>query len=300
MKLEQYIIIFVVMLFFSCNIKDKNNETGKIDSIMEGIDFENPAVVKFNDKVFSVPSPIQIAMLTKELDIEYDKNILNSSDNYFAYNTSFSQALNIGVYGADLAYVNIYEQYSEAKKYFEAIRNLTDELNITNSYSHKELDRLEKNNSNQDSVFCILASAYRKTDAFLLENKQKDIGTLIIAGGWIESMYFMVKNLEHKNSIEIVNRIADQKQPLKNLIDLLLPYYGKKSEVYDNLIIQLYDLDLIFEEIEQEYVYKEPEIFVEKKLTVINSQTINNISKEELEKIKIKIEEIRQNIVKKN
>jgi len=109
MKLARYIIILTVILFFSCNIKDKNIETRKVDSIMEVIDFENLSVVKINDKLFSVPSPIQIAILTKELGIEYNKNILNSSKKYFAYNTSFTQALNLGVYGADLAYVNIYE-----------------------------------------------------------------------------------------------------------------------------------------------------------------------------------------------
>lgn len=299
MKLARYIIILTVILFFSCNIKDKNIETRKVDSIMEVIDFENLSVVKINDKLFSVPSPIQIAILTKELGIEYNKNILNSSKKYFAYNTSFTQALNLGVYGADLAYVNIYEQYSDAKNYFDAIKKLSEALNIANTFSNKTLERLENNNSNQDSVFCILASAYRKTDAFLLENSQKDIGILIIAGGWVESMYFMIKNLKHEKSNEIGNRIADQKQPLKNLIDLLSPYYGNKCESYDSLIIQLYDLDLIFDKIKQEYIYKESEIIAEEKLTIINSQTINIITEKQLKQIKIKIEEIRQNIVKK-
>ncbi len=291
--------ILIIITLSSCNRENKNLESKKIDSIMNIIDFDNPSVVKYNNKVFSVPSPIQIVILTKELDIEYNKNILSSPDNYFIYNTSFLQSLNIGIYGADLAYVNIYEQYVEAKNYFEAIRKLSEELNVANSFSNKTLNRLEKNNSNQDSVFCILATAYRKTDAFLLENNQKDIGILIIAGGWIESMFFMMQNLEHKNNQKIINRIGDQKQPLKNLIDLLLPYYGQKSESYDNLIEQLADLDLIFDEIEQEYIYKKPDVFKEEKLTVINSQTVNKITDEQLKQIKIKIEEIRQNIIKK-
>ncbi len=293
------LILFLIIILFihSCKPNKEDNGNKRIDSIMENIDFNNPAIVKFNNKVFCIPSPIQISQLIKDIEIEYNKEQLNLAGNYFNYNTSYKQALNIGVYGADLAYVNLYEQYGEAKNYFLAIKKLADELGINNTFNKNFLDRIEQNNGNQDSVLYILSTIYRKTDSFLLDNNKTDTGILIIAGGWLESLYFMTNSLDVNKNEKIINRIGDQKQPLKNLLELLLPYYGKKSENFDIFVASLSDLDLILDNIKQEYVYEKSTTLKEKKLTIINSKTNYKIEEKLLEQIKIKVKEIRNNMI---
>lgn len=277
----------------ACNSASKE-EKKRIDSVMNSMDFNNPTVVKFNNKVFGVPSPIQIASLAKEQNIGYNQDLLNSSDNYYLYNESFKQALNLGVYGADLSYANMYEQYGEAKKYFSAIKKLSEKLEITNTFSQSALERLEKNNHNQDSVFYIISSIYQQTDASLLYNNRKDVGVLILAGGWIESLHFLMYSYEISENPEILDRICAQKQPINNLLQMLTEFYGKKTKTYDTFVEKLAQLEETFSQIESIYTYAEPTVFKDEKLTIINSTTDYNITEEQVEKIKNQIASLRK------
>ena len=56
--------------------------------------------------------------------------MLNSSDNLSKYNSNYQKALNLGIYGTDLGYTNIYEQNQDGIKYLSSIKSLAEGLNI--------------------------------------------------------------------------------------------------------------------------------------------------------------------------
>ena len=140
-----------------------------------------------------------------------------------------------------------------------------------------------------------VSDAYADSDAFLKNNDRGDVGCLILAGGWIESLHFAsrVANL-HKNQ-EIVNRIGEQKITLENLIALLEQHAN--DEEYIELIDDLSELYSLFDDVTITYQYEKPTIDKERKTAVINSTSKVEITQEELDAIYEKIEAIREQIV---
>ena len=294
-KTHIYLMIFIfTLLILSCNDNDnENNETDQIDSSL----LENPTLVKVNNRLFSVPSPFQVAILVKNNKIPYNKELLNPVSNQINYNTSFKQSLNLGIYGADLSYLNIYEQLPQVASYFAVIKVLSNELGISSTIDKKTIKRIEDNSSNKDSLLMILSHMYRDADAFLFNNDRNEIGLLILSGGWVESLYIMTETYEKYKNKEIINRIGDQKYPLDNLIELLRPYYGKISDEFDIFLEELVDLATVFDGVEIEYNYVEPEVDVENKTSTIRSTTETIINDYQLKKISEIITKMRNKII---
>ncbi|MBN2894103.1 MAG: hypothetical protein JXL97_19690 [Bacteroidales bacterium] len=295
MKKILFLLISVLFIVSSCNEDENNNSTNNPDTSLNN--YSGPEMVKINDKIFSVPSPIQASALVKEKNIPFNPDLLNKTDNYTKYLTSFKQALNIGVYGANLGNLFIYDQLSQSAEYFNVIKKLSEQVGVMNSINEALIKRIENNNDNRDSLMYIISEVYRQIDSYLLENDQEELGVLIIAGGWIESLFLLTQIIQTDRDPAIISRIGEQQTPLDNLIELLQPHYGQKSEEFDFLLESLVNLSIIFDAIEVKYIYEAPTIDPENNLTIINCTTTYNISDEELVVISEKIEELRSWII---
>jgi len=296
-------VLAVSLLSAGCagnaNQEKKTGEAADTSKVEQQLDPNKSALVKVNNRLFNVPSPLQLANMFKKLDIPFHKELLNDVNLRQNYTTSFKQSLNIGIYGADLGYINVYEQLPEAAAYFGAIRALSTELGILNSFSDATMKRIERNNGDKDSLQYIASVIYRESDSYLMNTDRNEIGALIIAGGWIEGLYLMthVIKTDEINS-DLMEIIGQQKRPLNNLIELLRPYYGKLNSDYDSFLENLSDIANIFDEIEIKYTYKPAQTDEEKKLTIINSESQAILDKTQVKAITEKIEKLRADIVK--
>jgi len=131
----------------------------------------------------------------------------------------------------------------------------------------------------------------------LKENDRQELGALILAGGFIESLYMVTQLTNEIQDNELYYRIGEQKKPLDNLIKILSPYYDKSPQ-FTELTDKLVDLAYDFENIKIKYKYEQPEIIPEKKLAIIKSQTEVIITDEQLQKIRDKVQDIRNFMVK--
>ncbi len=289
-------VLVCIIILFSCR-GNGSNEDQLDKKINASIDSNTSTLVKFDNTVFSMPSPYEIAFLIKRAHLEFNKSILNPYNKSHNYVTKFDKALNMGIYGSDLGYLTLYEQNSDAIQYFSVIKILSQELNIENAFDKKTVDRIESNIGNKDSLMTIVSNSYRKADQYLKDNKRNDIGVLILAGGWVESTYALTQLAKQSKKQEILTRIAEQKHPLDNLIKLLSPYYNESKE-YSELTDMLIDLAYDFDGIDVTYTYVEPTVDVKNKMTIINSKSVAVFTDEQLKTITEKIEKIRATIVK--
>jgi len=262
------------------------------------LDPNRAALVKINNKLFNVPSPLQLAELLKKMNLPYSKELLNDVNNRQNYTTSFKQALNTGIYGADLGYINVYEQLPDAAAYFGVIRTLTSELGILNSFSEETMKRIERNSADKDSLLHIASLIYRESDSYLMNSDRNETGALIIAGGWVEGLYLMTHAKNGAPGEELKELIGQQKRPLNNLIELLRPYYGKVNVNYDSFLENLSDIANIFDEIDIKYTYKPSKTDEANKLTIINSETKAVLDQSHIAVITQKIEKLRNEIIK--
>ena len=278
--------------------KQADADTSKKEQTAQ-LDPNKSAIVKINNRLFSVPSPLQLAGFLKELNLPFKKELLSDASARQNYTTSFKQALNTGVYGADLGYINAYDQLPEAAAYFSAVRFLTSELGILNSFNEETISRIEKNSGDKDSLLYIASLIYRESDYYLTNSDRNEIGALIIAGGWAESLYLMTNaGISGGNTKKLCELICEQKYPLNNLIELLRPYYGKLNDVnYDTFLENLSDLAGIFDEINVKYTFRDTKTDENKRLTVINSESNAALEDAQIEVIRTKITKLRNEII---
>ncbi len=289
------IFIFIASLTFSnCNNGDEDDSQ---NDTIDYIDLQNPTLVKVNDRLFSIPSPFQVALLVKDSKVPFDKSLLNPTKNQVNYSTNYKQALNLGIYGADLSYLNIYEQLPDAASYFAVVKVLSKELGISSTFDEKIMKRIENNNNNKDSLLYILSTIYRDADSYLFNNDRNEIGLLILAGGWIESLYIMTRILHVNSNEEILSRVGEQKHPLDNLIELMRPYYGNISDEFDVFLEELVELAAIFDGVVIEYTYSEPIVDELNKLTTITSSSKTIINEYQIQKITEMVDSIRMKII---
>ncbi len=294
-KLNSKIVILglATSLFYACG-DPAAKETTTGDDFPPDADTVKAVALNVGGELFSIPSPIQTALLIQKSGISYDKAILNAGNKNGNYTTDYAKALNLGIYGADLGYVSMYNQTQDALGYLGAVKQLADKLGVSAAFDQATMKRINDNISNKDSMLVLVGIAYRASDAYLKTNKRTEISSLILAGGWIESMYFSMVAYNKKPTDEIKFRIAEQKQALGSIIKLLASHNMPDAS---ELVKQLEDLNVIYQGITTKYNYVEPTTDEAKKTTYINSTTEVMVTSEQLINISEKVNAIRSNIV---
>ena len=286
-------VCFASMLLATSCGGDKPKEGDNNNDIVADTDTSKAAVLNVGGELFSVPSPIQTAMLIQKSGVAYDKSVLNISKNANAYTNDFMRSLNLGIYGADLGYVSMYNQTQDAIGYLAAVKQLADKLGVSAAFDQQTMKRIETNIANKDSMLVLVGIAYRASDAYLKTNKRTEVSSLILAGGWIESMHFSISAYKQKPSDDVKFRIAEQKQALGSIIKLMASNTAPEAL---ELGKQLADLAKIYEGIQFKYTFVEPTTDSIKKMTYINSTNEVIVSKEQIDQISAKIQEIRTKI----
>lgn len=292
MSNARYMVLgLAAVMLYSCGDPKKEEATG--DDLPDP-DTAKTAVLNVAGELFSVPSPVQTAMLIQKAGIPYEKAILNAANRMNSYPSDYFRALNLGIYGADLGYVSMYNQTQDAIGYLASVKHLADKLGVSAAFDQQTMERINKNIANKDSMMVLVGIAYRASDSYLKTNKRAEVSSLILAGGWLESMNFSVNAYSKKQTDDIKFRIADQKQALNSIIKLLNSH---NMPAATTLAKDLEDLKTVYEGVTTKYTYAEPTTDEAKKVTYINSTTEVSISKEQIEQISTKIKAIREKIV---
>ncbi|HOP43018.1 MAG: hypothetical protein R2810_02420 [Flavobacteriales bacterium] len=173
---------------------------------------------------YSIPSPMETATLLKKAGAEYETGLLNDVEKVNTYTSASKQALNLGIYGADLSYASVYDHTQESMFYTSCARNLADKLGVLSAFNDTIMDRLERNKGERDSLLTIISGIYWNVDAYLKENGRDNIAALMMAGGWIEGLYLATQVTATNDTPELRQRIAEQKHALDDLLALMNTY----------------------------------------------------------------------------
>lgn len=197
----------------------------------------------------TVPSPMETASIFESAGASFNAAVLNPVKNVNKYSTNVQMAINFGVYGADLSYSNIFDQSQASMLYMNCSKKMADGLGVSAAFNAETLERMEKNMNNRDSLMLIINDAFWVADGYLKENGQDNLSALIIAGGWIEGLYLGTQSLKKENpNTELMQKIADQKYSLINLLDLLSTYNDKEVA---KMALKLSEIKVAFDKIEE-------------------------------------------------
>lgn len=289
-------VLGTALFFTSCGNGGQNVIEDEIDDSIN----EEELVVNNLDKAkqvfYSLPSPIETAMLMKRAGAKYNEDFLNSTDNIANYTTQKSMALNLGIYSADLSFASMFDQSPASIKYLAATKKLADGLGILNAVEQSTVKRMETNVNNRDSLMEIISETLMNSNSFLKENDKAEVAALILTGGWIEGLYIATKIAKSTSANkELVNRIIDQRLSLKTLNSLLQEY--KDDETISSVYTDLQRISILYDKVEVTTSKIETEV-KEGQSTTLKSSTKISITDDVFNDICTTVDEIRNNYTK--
>jgi len=174
------------------------------------------------DVIYPLPTPFEMTRMLKDIQAAYVSGSLNPANKVEKYFTEKSKAINLGVYGADLAYAATYDQKQDVKVYSKALKNLIDQLGINVDYSKMLSDQFKEKVNNKDSLAKIITNTFYDTYKFLNEKSNPDLAIMMVAGMWVEAMYIATNISEDTYHYSgLVQIIANQNESYSKLINLL-------------------------------------------------------------------------------
>ncbi len=209
-----------LLLLLGCT-SNKNNDDETLAETTETTKAIEEQKINAQNVFNSIPGPDELAELVNQTGLDYDGALLNDPQNLNKYTTDDARAINLGVYGGDMVYANVYEQTQESMLFLKCLNTLCRSLGITNAFDDKTADRLQNNKENKDSLLTIVSQSFNRADAFLRENQRHGTSALMVAGGWIEGLYLSGKVAERSKNKRMVQKMSQQKKSLNDLIELI-------------------------------------------------------------------------------
>ena len=250
--------IFIILLLPGCSNKKQPNKEELAEKV-EALDESTPDLSDDNILMIlsSIPSPLELSIHIQESGIPYDRFLLNNPDNYSKYNSSARKAVNLGIYGTDLGYTDIYDHIQDGLNYLNAIRNLSNDLNIGQFLDFDLIKKLTDDGNNIDSLLMITNQNFEKINKHFREQQQANLSVLLLTGGWLEALYIVTQvTLKQMDNKILRDRVGEQKIVLNNIV-ILLATYGIYDDYINSLIIDMQKLEAAFATVTITYTYED-------------------------------------------
>ena len=294
---------FFLVIVFLVSLSSCRNNTKKSDEFrLAGSDSMYEAIVpddEFSSDIsVSFSSPIEIANLLQMLGVPFSQGYMASSLDVTDLASGFDKALALGILGADLGYLNIYEKTGNSIEVLSSIRKLAEGLNVGQYFDFETIKRLSLSKSNLDSLLFLSIDSSNKIDRYLTENNRGQLSSLIIIGAWIEAQYLATQVIKKHPDDLLRDRIGEQKHFLNDLIKLAGPYCSIDKQ-FSGLCSQLNQIAAKYDDVKITYSQGEP-VSAPKDGGLVVTQTETSkveMTDEQLEEIIDITEEIRNKLI---
>jgi glutaredoxin-related protein len=249
------------------------------------------------DVIQNISSPVEMANLIKSTGVDFSQQILNNPENISNYSTSFKRALNLGVYSADLGYINSYDKSNIVVSYLLAVKSLADGIRVGQFFDFEALKRMATNSSNLDSLMQMSVTSFNQMDSYLRNQNRSNVSALIITGAWVEGLYIASDVIEKTNDEELISRLGEQKE-IVDILYIILKNYEQNNN-FKELISYIEDLKKLYKNVKITREVGEPKTIEQDGMLVIVQDEISHVevSPEDLGTIIEKIKDIRSYIV---
>jgi hypothetical protein len=284
------------VLLASCGGGQEAGDPTKVDDpgVQEG-SLDGTQMLSVGGRLFSIPSPVQTAYAIRKAGLAYNKDGTTPLDKGDAVANKSSQAMLLGMYGADMAYVTVHGDGQRAMATMQAIEKLAAKLELSNAFDRELVDRFRNNLGTEDSLLQFSGAAFRAADQYLKNNERDDVSAMVLAGGWIGSMHLSLSDPAAAANQEIIDRVGEQRSSLNGLVEILgsMDLDDGASRVRNELKKLASDFDAV----SSTYTYEKPVTNAAARTTFINSTSTISIPAERLEAIRKKVEAIRNMIL---
>ena len=238
-KMKKLLLLFVIGVFVLGACK-KEKKTPK--DVKDTTNVVTDTTVK---TFYLVPSPEDIFGFADDPYLKFIPDLLNPVDNLSKYDNSKLQELNFGVYSADLAYAAANAKNDETKQYLKVVQDLSQQIGLAEVFNESLVNRIEHVAPQKDSLIALSNDTYFDIIRYLDKYQRNSTLAIMAAGGWLESMYLVVNQVDFDKDTNTVQKLANQKLVISNLMKFLSQNINQPNvkEIYDLLqpIANVYD-----------------------------------------------------------
>lgn len=273
MKKRLFFVLVIIIINISC--RNSTIRTGEFvfpesDTIpiteAEKLNAEAIADIPSN-----ISSPVEIANLLQRISVPFSQGYLASSIDANRISTSFDKALKLGILGADLGYLNMYEKTGSSIDVLSSIKKLAEDIHVGQFFDFETIKRLSLNKYNLDSLLYLSIHSYDQIEKYLRENDRGQLSALLIVGVWIEGQYLATQIIKQYPDSMLRDRIGGQMIILNDLLLLVSTYCNRDSE-FSALCLSLQDIKDKYREVRITYTQGDP-ISIEKDGGLVITQT---------------------------
>jgi hypothetical protein len=299
-KISKLAAIILLILAYSCgNSSTKQGSLGFpiADSVPAG-EAEKLSDEAIADIVQNIASPVEIAAIMQSMQVPFTAEYLAPTQGSDRLTTNFQKAVMLGIYGADLGYLNIYEKTGNSVDLLSTIKRMADGLRVGQFLDFETLKRLSVSKSNLDSLLFLSVNSYNKIDEYLRESNRGSVSALMIAGVWIEGQYLATQvTCTHPDRV-LRDRVGEQKIILGDLLMLLRPYRDSSGD-YSSLYNMMEEISNAYRDVRITYKLGEPETVEEdgRLVMIQHEESIVDMTDDQLEEIAAISENVRNKLI---
>jgi hypothetical protein len=224
------IILAIVAVITQCKCSHS-----KAPATLQELDSLNDSIP---DISYALPAPDEMLSDIMSYSVTINPKLTNPLGNAKKYPDTKSQAINMGVYVADFAYLNLNKNKTNALDYFKTIRELAIKLNVYEFIDESFFDRVQNNLTNNDSLILISRELYFNMSEILENANRNNVFALVSAGAIIETVYLSSYSVTNFNDCQaIIFKIFEQKYLLATMFEFVSVY--KKDPEFSSIIADL-------------------------------------------------------------
>lgn len=206
------------------------------------------------------------------------------------------KALVLGVYFADFAYTNYYNQRNSSSEYFKALQELTNDLGVGSILNDAYFKRFDANLNNPDSLDAIFEDFSQNAYNTIIESGNRELLSMIGIGAAIEVLHIGINSIENAaNPDEAIATVIDQSAVFDNYYNNFIAYNSSKPE-FKSLTE---DVTKIFKFFKEKLAKANNETVVtdSKQHFTISGGDTAKLSKADLAQLRIMVSDVRKKLI---
>ncbi len=249
-----------------------------------------------NALIMSMPSPLETSLAIKSSGADYMPAILNQAADK-SYDTESKKAINMGVFGTDLGYINIYEQQLKVLSYVTALKIMAEDLNVGHFFDLEMVEKMSQHSEDMDSLILYTTKSFNEMDEYLREQNRGKVSVEITVGAWVEGLYILGEVYKQTQDEGLREKIAEQSIVVETMNQILSLYPNdpnlKEIAVSIGTITDLLN-KVVFEETPGEL----EEVEVDGELMIIDTSTSKYVIDDEtLEQLLVEVSKLRAKLI---
>jgi hypothetical protein len=288
----------VLLAVFSCRNSSKKSDEFVLadsDSVTASV---KPGADAMEETYRNFSSPLEIANLLQVMGVPFSSGYIASSLNADEQLTSSQKALYLGILGADLGYLNMYEKTGNSIEIVSSVKKIAEGLNVGQFFDFETIKRLSLNKSNLDSLLFLSVDSYSRMDDYLRKNNRSQLSSIMLVGVWIEAQYFATQVMRQNPGNLLRERIGEQKYFLEDLIKIITPYCENDKE-FTKVCSYLRDISSKYENVKIHYTKGEPSSSEKDGVLVVTQNETSKVemTDEQLDEIIVISESVRNKLI---